>query len=287
MSRILGFGIATIDIINSVEYYPEEDEELRAKAQRIVRGGNVCNTLSVLSQTNHSCSWAGSLADDENAAIIVADLKKNKINIDFSQTRVQSTSPVSYITLNQCNASRTIVHYRDLAEFEFKQESLPDFSLYDWVHFEGRAIETTRKILESISQLDRKPIVSLEAEKPRKDIESLFHLVNFLMCSKHYMLACKFTSATEFLVSLNKQYPNLVASCTLGEQGAYLINQTGQCYSQAEVELDVIDTIGAGDVFNAGLIDSFSISNDHEKALNAACKLASKKVCQVGFENLF
>ncbi|MGD8712214.1 MAG: carbohydrate kinase, partial [Thiohalophilus sp.] len=40
MSRILTTGIATLDIINQVDHYPAEDEELRAELQSIRCGGN-------------------------------------------------------------------------------------------------------------------------------------------------------------------------------------------------------------------------------------------------------
>ena len=48
MSHILTVGIATLDIINLVDHYPAEDEEMRALAQHIECGGNAANTASVL-----------------------------------------------------------------------------------------------------------------------------------------------------------------------------------------------------------------------------------------------
>ena len=48
-TRILGVGIATLDLINEVERYPPEDAEVRALTQRRSRGGNAANTLAVLS----------------------------------------------------------------------------------------------------------------------------------------------------------------------------------------------------------------------------------------------
>ncbi|MEJ2611053.1 MAG: hypothetical protein P8179_13455 [Candidatus Thiodiazotropha sp.] len=62
--RVLAIGVATLDIINRVAMYPEEDQELRASEQAIRRGGNACNTLTVLSRLGHKSYWAGMLADD-------------------------------------------------------------------------------------------------------------------------------------------------------------------------------------------------------------------------------
>ena len=65
--RVLGVGIATLDLVNEVDRYPAEDAEIRARAQRVGRGGNCTNTLAVLAQLGHACSWAGTLGDDAAA----------------------------------------------------------------------------------------------------------------------------------------------------------------------------------------------------------------------------
>src|SRR3569832_2418368 len=85
MARILGIGIATLDIINHVEGYPAEDSEVRALAQRISRGGNCTNTLVVLSQLGHRCGWGGVLAEESDAARITADL--DSYHIDLAPVR--------------------------------------------------------------------------------------------------------------------------------------------------------------------------------------------------------
>ena len=48
----------------------------------------------------------------------------------------------------------------------------------------------------------------------------------------------------------------------------------------------VVDTIGAGDSFNAGVIASMAHGDDAITALKRACVLAGKKVGQVGFDGL-
>jgi ketohexokinase len=46
MAKILAVGIATLDIINTVERYPLLDGETRALSQHKTRGGNATNLAS-------------------------------------------------------------------------------------------------------------------------------------------------------------------------------------------------------------------------------------------------
>lgn len=73
MARILTVGIATLDIVNQVSAYPAEDDEIRATAQTIRRGGNATNTAVVLSQLGHQVDWAGALVQQPNNAAITED----------------------------------------------------------------------------------------------------------------------------------------------------------------------------------------------------------------------
>ena len=101
MAKILGVGIATLDIINTVDDFPEEDSEVRALAQEQRRGGNATNTLVVLSQLGHHCTWAGTLAHDAGSEVIRADLQRHGIDTTHTQVITHGRGPTSYITLNQ------------------------------------------------------------------------------------------------------------------------------------------------------------------------------------------
>jgi len=48
----------------------------------------------------------------------------------------------------------------------------------------------------------------------------------------------------------------------------------------------VVDTLGAGDVFNAAVIDQLSKGASLQRILEAACRLAGRKCGQWGFGGL-
>ena len=49
---------------------------------------------------------------------------------------------------------------------------------------------------------------------------------------------------------------------------------------------DVVDSTGAGDTFNAGVIAALSCGASVSEALHAGCHVAGQKVAQVGFDGL-
>ncbi len=284
--RILGIGIATLDIINTVDGYPAENSEVRALNQQRRRGGNTTNTLTVLAQQGHRCSWAGVLANEPDAQYIIDDLNYHEIDYHYCH-RITGKAPVSCITLNLSNGSRTIVHYRDLPEFSFQQFSTIDLTPFDWVHFEGRNVEETRKMLERCAAEHPSLPLSLEVEKARPGIDKLFRLADILLFSKAYANHCGFNDATDFLHFVREQTAHSILVCAWGEQGASAMDAEGSVYtSHAYPPLRVVDTTGAGDVFNAAIIDGLIQSMDLKSTLSAACRLAGHKCGIPGISGL-
>ncbi|MFT7413463.1 MAG: ketohexokinase [Methylophagaceae bacterium] len=285
MANILAIGIATLDIINTVESYPDEDSEQRALNQHQTRGGNATNTLTVLSQLGHHCTWGGVLIDEPDSQVIQHDLRSHHIDFSACKRLAHGKMPTSYITLNQQSGSRTIVHHRDCPEFSFEDFSKIDLTKFDWVHFEGRNVAETRLMLLHLKKHHPQLPCSLEIEKLRPDIELLFELPTVLLFSQHYAQARGFADAISLLCSLNS---NIIASCAWGKQGAWAINQHQKVFhSPAFPPGQVIDTLGAGDTFNAGLIHSLVNNSELQFALTYACRFAGHKCGQVGFNHLF
>lgn len=286
MARIFGVGIAAVDIVNVTNGYPSEDEEVRALRQTIRRGGNVTNTLVVLSQLGHECCWLGTLADDINSRVIIDDLQRFSVSTDYSQRVADSITPVSYITLNQNNGSRTIIHYRDLPELSAAH--LTDIPISDaqWIHLEGRNVIETRRIMDDIKQRAPDVPLSVEIEKPREHLELLFSGADTYLFSRAYAMTQGFDSAPALLHHYRQKIPDALLVCTWGAQGAFALEEDRLVHASAVAVTRIVDTIGAGDTFNAGFIHARLNHVDVQTALSNACALAARKISQEGFDGL-
>jgi len=285
MARILCIGIATLDIVNEVATYPQEDDEIRILSQQKYRGGNAANTAVVLSQLGHQCSWAGtlvnSLADESDQQIILDDLKQHQVNYDNCLLLTQGKIPTSYITLCRDSGSRTICHYRDLPEYNFQAFKKINLQIFDWLHFEGRNIEQVRKMMSYSKRLYPDMPISLEIEKMRDDIESLIQYADVILFSRAYALSQGYSDARSFCLKISKQYPEPAIACAWGDSGAgAAINEA--FFWQPVETIQTVDTLGAGDVFNAGIIDQYLKQHNIHRCLIYACQLATAKCAHKG-----
>ncbi len=285
--NILGVGVATLDIIDSLADYPREDTEQRALARCSRTGGNAANTLMVLSQLGHACSWAGTLAGDAAADQIVTALENHAIDIRWARRHVDGSSPVSHILLNRRTASRTIVHFRDLPEFEADDFEAIDLMPYGWLHFEGRNVTACEQMLRRTRECRPEARISLEVEKPREGIEALFPLADVLIFSRVYAWAKGHTEAQDLFASIRESKAPGLLFAAWGEAGGWLdAGDNVPLHEPARPPERLVDSLGAGDVFNAGLIHALLMGAEPPQALARAVELAGRKCGQQGLEGL-
>jgi len=265
LGRVIGVGIATVDIVNRVATYPPEDAEVRALDQRITRGGNTANTLSVLRQLDRHCAWGGTIADDNGAALIRADLERQGIDSSEAVAVPGAVTPTSYIALSQATGSRTIIHHRDLPELtaaDFAKVPLDDCA---WVHFEGRHPSETSRMIERVHRERPDLPLSVEIEKPRPGIEALLRTAiprtergaRVLIFSRAYAEAIgEGRDARRFLAQQADACDAELLIAPWGADGAYgLLRGGSTIHARANPPVAVVDTLAAGDVFNGALID--------------------------------
>ncbi len=285
MARILIVGNATLDIVNSVECYPKEDQEVRACAQQITRGGNAANTAVVLSQLGHECHWAGTLAQEPDGGLIRADLLHYGVNLDQVHTIAEGKVPTSYIVRSRENGSRTIVHYRDLPEYPYESFASINLDNFDWLHFEGRNVEQLESMMRRAREQAPQLFISLEVEKHRQGMERLMSLADLLLFSRDYAVQQGYEDAVSFLQQFATSLPSIMLSCTWGKEGAWARDSDGESFhAAAHQPAQIIDTLGAGDTFNAGIIDRLVEGDRLEDALQAATRLAGIKCGILGLK---
>lgn len=248
--QILCVGLVVLDIINVVDKYPEEDTDRRCLSQRWQRGGNASNSCTVLSLLGARCAFMGSLAPGHVA--------------------------------------------ENLPDVSAKDFEKVDLTRFKWIHIEGRNASEQVKMLQRIDEYNaRQPLpqkvrVSVEIEKPREELFQLFSFGEVVFVSKDVAKHLGFRSAAEALRGLySRVRKGATLVCAWAEEGADALGPDGQLlHSDAFPPPRVVDTLGAGDTFNASVIFSLSKGNSMQEALRFGCQVAGKKCGLQGFDGI-
>lgn len=284
---ILVVGNAVLDVILEVDHYPREDEEMRATSRRVDLGGNAANTARVLAGLGHAVALLASVARDADADTVRRLLDAAGVEARHLVAAANGQTPLSTILLHASNGSRTIVHHRDLAELRLSDFCSLPLQDYAWVHFEGRNVPETERMLQHLRTVGYPGRVSVEMEKARPGIDCLAAQADLVLFSRPYAEALGYREAAALLASMHRLAPASVLTCTWGEQGGWALDAGGALrHCPAFAPDRVVDTVGAGDVFNAGMIAGLLSGSATADALAAATQLAGRKVGQRGYAGL-
>jgi len=176
------------------------------------------------------------------------------------------------------------VHYRDLPELSATAIEAVDLNSYDWVHFEGRNIPETQAMMQYVRRHRPDLPISLELEKPREGIAALFGQADLLICSNGFAQHSGSGEPHDFLCRMRQRAPQARIVLASGQQGAYGLDSDGAIYHAAAVPpASMVDTLGAGDTFNAVIIHAALAKSGMQTMLDKACGLAGAKCGVHGF----
>ncbi|XP_031959761.1 ketohexokinase isoform X2 [Corvus hawaiiensis] len=244
--RIMCVGLVCLDIISVVESFPAEDSDTRCVSQRWQRGGNASNSCTVLSLLGASCSFMGSLAPGPAADFIAADFKRRGVDTAHVAWQPRGEVPCACCLVNATSGSRTIVLH---------DTNLPDVTARDF---------------------------------ERVDL-SQYKWIHFeVFISKDLARHFGYQSAPEALRGLRGHIqPGATLICAWAEEGADAMGPDGELvHSDAFPPETLVDTLGAGDTFNAAVIFALAEGRTLQDALTFGCQIAGRKCGIQGFDGI-
>ncbi|XP_005465400.1 ketohexokinase isoform X2 [Oreochromis niloticus] len=293
--KILCVGLVCLDIINVVNKYPEEDTDSRCLSQRWQRGGNASNSCTVLSLLGAPCAFMGSLSAGPVANFILEDFQKYCIDVSLLSEHPQCFLPASMVISNISTGSRTILHMnRNLPDVTAEDFSKVDLHQFKWIHWEGRNAEEQVKMIQQVEQYNsmlpqqQKITISVEIEKTRKPLYQLFPHGDVVFVSKDVARDFGFESAEAALKGLySRVKQGAVLICAWAEKGADALGPDGVIiHSDAFPPESLVDTLGAGDTFNAAVIYTLSKGGSLQDALTFGCRVAGRKCGFHGYDSI-
>ncbi|KAF6026618.1 KHK [Bugula neritina] len=286
---ILSIGLVVIDIMTEVETYPVEDTKSRSNSIHERVGGNAASNSIVLSLLGEKASFMGVVGTTKHHLELIKDTF-SKYGVDYSSMIECAGHAVPQTVCIICKetGSRTCVHYRgslpELSFSIFTGASL-NFSLYKWIHFEGRydyqdthlSIQHCRDVKDS-KGYDFK--ISVEIEKASAKLERLLDSpADYIFISKDFSIMMGYADMMQAVAGFSQRVKSgVTVVCPWGSSGAAAqTNGAEAVWTPAFPPKETVNTLGAGDTFIAACIKALCHSSSLSTAVRYACQVAGAK----------
>ncbi|XP_068135888.1 ketohexokinase isoform X4 [Hyperolius riggenbachi] len=226
---------------------------------------------------------------------VLDSLASYGIDVRHIVSHPESSFPASIVISNICNGSRTILHMnRNLPDVSAEDFQKVDLSPFRWIHWEGRNAGDQVKMIQRVEEhnnncpADQRITISVEIEKEREELFQLFQHGDLVFVSKDVAKYLGFNSAAEAVVGL---YPRVRQGahvvCAWADEGADAVGPDGQViHSPSFPPETIVDTLGAGDTFNASVIFALCKGQSIQEALTFGCRIAGKKCGIQGYDGI-
>ncbi|XP_042302163.1 ketohexokinase isoform X6 [Sceloporus undulatus] len=242
-------------------------------------------------------SWAPWLPDTppRPPRFILADFQRRQVDVAHVVWQGRGETPCACCLVNCANGSRTVTLYDtnlpDVTAADFERV---DLSQYKWIHWEGRNASEQVKMLQCVEKHNQtcpsseRVATSVEVEKPRAELYQLLGYGDVVFVSKDVAKDLGFSSAPEAVQGLHGRVKaGAILICAWAEKGADAVGPDGLLvHSDAFPPETVVDTLGAGDTFNAAVILALSRGEPLHDALTYGCQVAGRKCGVHGYDEI-
>ncbi len=232
-SYVVCVGYATVDTILAVPRHPAPDDRVVASELVFAGGGPAATAAVTLARLGVPAYFVGAIGDDEAGVQIQERLERE--GVDVSELRLQPGARSARSTILVEGANRTIVSFPGTVQVELSARARELCRDAEWVHVDHAGYVATRG-LEGVRR-------SIDAGNPIPELD-LRGVA--LYAPTERALADDAQTAIDAGAEL--------VVVTRGSKGSYALSKDGEHVSAPGFPIDVVSTLGAGDVFHGALL---------------------------------
>ena len=272
-------GLYILDILGRpVSRIPDRGGVDFIEEIRLTVAGTAGGTVVDCAKLGLECLAAGAVGDDEKADWMLMQMQKH--GIDVSAMQRISGVPTSATILNiRPNGDRPALHVRGASDqFDVPTEQYDVVLDAPTIHLDGTGLLRTLDGASSLALLReakaRGKTVTFDLiaanEETTGMVLPLLPFIDFFMPSIDEAQAMSGRDTPDDCARYYLDHGATACCFTLGGDGAYYAHRDGARFSMPAYELDVVDTTGCGDAFDAGMIAAIHHGMDAETSVRFA-----------------
>lgn len=283
---VIGLGEVVIDLLLSIQRFPNPDEKIYVKKTVKQAGGVTANFCVGVARQGLKVAFVGAIGDDPDGKYLRSRLVAENVADELLFVLPGKKTPVNIVMVT-ASGEKSILQSEHMRLTLPRADSVTRDVIKRGKHLHLTAInfDTAFKSVKLAKTVGLTVSLDLESQVvndyPEK-IEDLLSYVDFLIPNKGG--ACTLTR-TDNLKEASKKLlsygPNVVVM-TLGEKGVLLTTEERQDHIPAFKVENVVDTTGAGDAFNAGFISGLIKGNSLEESIRRGQATAAIKIQGIG-----
>jgi sugar/nucleoside kinase (ribokinase family) len=264
---VLCVGAATIDTIAVVDWMPGEDERVITDPFVTAGGGPAATAAVALARLGASVGFCGTVGDDAAGELVREGLEREGVDTTWLSVEPGARTTESIVLVSRASGARTIV----TTPSQPSGAGLVPTRAAEWIHVDQAGYARVRDALDGASSAVR---LSVDAGNPIPGLSlngvSLFAPTVDTLRRLHP--AADLESSMRAAGAAGAQ--SVVA--TAGSDGSYVL-VGGEVVRVPPFEVDIVSTMGAGDVFHgailAGLVSGLGLV-DATLSANAVAALS-------------
>lgn len=266
---VLGRPVTAIPDGGNVEFIEEIKLTVAGTA-----GGTVIDTAKL----GLNCLAVGAVGDDEKADWVLMTLKKHGVDTSAMQ-KVQGVSTSASILNVRPNGDRPALHMRGASDhFDVSEAAYEHVFNAPIIHLGGTGL---------LKKLDGEPSTRLLAEAKRRGrivtfdliatdahtisiVKPLLPYIDYFMPSIEEARDLSGKNSAEDCANAMLDAGAKACVFTMGPDGAFFADASGTRKQSAAYDIEIVDTTGCGDAFDAGFIAALHHKMDLETSLRFA-----------------
>lgn len=261
----LFIGLSTIDVQYKIDRFPASNTKLNAEQFSMQPGGPAYNAAVTFSFLGGEATVVSVVGEGSLASFVRHDAQLNDVALRDAKP-MATELPVSSILVEAANGNRTIIYN------SHKVDGLDPISVserYDIILVDGFYPEVAVPIL---SRQAGQTTVVLDADVWNDGINKVLPFVDIAICSENF--APPGTAGRESAQRAIREYGPSCGAFTRGGRSIIWFDKSES--GELDVsQVEVVDTLGAGDIFHGAFCYHFAATESFKGALAKASTVAA------------